>query len=88
MLRAISALTMAGFIALAAAAVPTRAEANPALVIPVVILGGVVLAVNTANARAHYAQAETIYVHPGIAARCQIVRERTSLGWRKVRVCG
>ena len=88
MLRAITALTTAGFIALAAAAVPTRAEANPALVIPAVIVGGVVLAVNTANARAYYAQAGTVYVHPGVAARCQIVRERTSVGWRRVKVCG
>jgi hypothetical protein len=88
MLRAVTALTTAGFIALATAAVPTRAEANPALVIPAVLVGGVVLAVTTANARAYYAQAGTAYAHPAVAARCQMARERTSVGWRRVRVCG
>ena len=88
MLRTITALTMVGFTALAAAAVPTRVEANPAWVIPVAIVGGVVLAASVANARAyHYAPEGSVYVQPRIAARCQIVRERTSVGWRRVKIC-
>jgi hypothetical protein len=88
MLKAITALTTVGVIALAAAAVPTRTEANPVLLIPAVIVGGVAVAASTANARAHYARSRTIYVNPDVAARCQIARERTSAGWRKVKVCG
>jgi hypothetical protein len=88
MLKAITALMTVGVIALAAAAVPTRTEANPILVIPAVIVGGVVVAASTANARAHYPEGRTVHVSPDVAARCQIARERTSVGWRKVQICG
>ena len=88
MLRAITSFTRAGVIALAVAAVPTRTEANPVVVIPAVIIGAAVLAASTANARAHYAQTTTAYVDPRATARCQVARERTAVGWRKVRVCG
>ena len=87
MSRAITALTMAGVIALATAAVPTRAEANPVWIVPAVIIGGFVVAASAANARAYYAPEGTVYVRPRVATRCQIVRERTSAGWRRVKVC-
>jgi hypothetical protein len=84
MWRTITLLTMA----LAVAAVPARVEANPALVIPAVIVGGLVLTANTANARAYaYTRGDSVYVQPRVAARCQVMRERTPTGWRKIEIC-
>jgi hypothetical protein len=82
MWRTITLLTMA----LAVALVPARVEANPVLVIPAVFVGGLVLTASSANARA-YARSNSVYSQPRVAARCQVVRERTSAGWRKVEIC-
>ena len=93
MVRTLTALTAAGAIALATVSLPTRAEANPAWLIPALIVGGVVVvAASAASANAYYAPgyyapAGSVYVQPRVASRCHIVRERTPIGWHKVRVC-
>ena len=88
MARILTTLVAAGAIALATVSVPSKAEANPAWLIPALIVGGVVVAASAASANAYYAPAGAVYVQPRVAAtRCHIVRERTSSGWRRVKVC-
>ena len=93
MARILTTLVAAGAIALATVSVPSKAEANPTWLIPALIVGGVVVAASAASANAYYAPgyyapAGAVYVQPRVAAtRCHIVRERTSSGWRRVKVC-
>jgi hypothetical protein len=89
MLKSVTGVLAAGAIALATVSVPSKAEANPGWVIPALIVGGVVLAASAAAAHPYYyAPAGAVYVQPRVASRCRIVRERTSRGWRRVRICG
>jgi hypothetical protein len=91
MKRGLTSMAVAASLAIVTASVPTKAEANPAWLIPALVIGGVVVAATAANAHAYapayYAPAGSVYVHPRVASRCQIVRERTARGWRRVEVC-
>ena len=91
MVKTLTALTAAGLIVAAAVSVPNKAEANPALLIPALIVGGVAVVAVTANANAnaYYAPAGTVYVQPRAQAvsNCHIVRERVAGGYRRVEVC-
>jgi hypothetical protein len=93
MWKTATALTAAGLVAVATVSVPNKAEATPAWVLPVAIVGGVAAvalgAAATANANAYYYQpAGTVYVQPRAQATCQIVRERTASGAiRRIEVC-
>jgi multidrug efflux pump subunit AcrA (membrane-fusion protein) len=92
MTRTLTALMTVGAVALAAISVPSKAQANPAWVIPALVVGGVVVAASVASANAYYAPGyyapgRSVYVHPRVAGRCHVVRERTSGGWRRVEVC-
>jgi hypothetical protein len=93
MVKTLTALAAAGVIATAAVSVPTKAEANPAWLVPVLIAGSVgavaLGAAANANANAYYAPAGTVYVQPRAQAvsSCHIVRERTAAGWRRIEVC-
>lgn len=90
MVKTLTALTAAGAIALATISVPNKAEAHPAWLVPAIVIGGVGViafaAVAQANANA-YGPGGTVYVQPRAQASCQIVRERTARGWRRVEVC-
>jgi hypothetical protein len=92
MWKTATALTAAGLVAVATVSVPNKAEATPAWVLPVAIVGGVAAvalgAAATANANAYYHPAGTVYVQPRAQATCQIVRERTASGAiRRIEVC-
>lgn len=93
MVKTLTTLAAAGLIATAAVSVPTKAEANPAWLVPVLIAGGVGVvalgAAANANANAYYAPAGTVYVQPRAQAvsSCHIVRERVPGGYRRVQVC-
>jgi len=70
-----------------------RAEAHPALLIPLIAAGIGGLAIGGAVASANHpyayevAPAGNVYVTPHAEAICHIVRERTLHGWRRVQVC-
>lgn len=92
MIKTLTALTAAGAIAVAAVAVPSKAEANPAWLVPVIVAGGIGVvalgAAANANANAAYGPSGSVYVQPRAQATCHIVRERTAGGgWRRVEVC-
>ena len=91
MKRTVTALAAAATIGLAATAAPTPASAYAWWVVPAVVAGGVV-AVGTgaaiANQQAYaYAPGGAVYVAPMAATNCEIVRERTRRGWRRVQIC-
>jgi hypothetical protein len=96
--KALIAVLAAGSVATATVAIPSKAEAYPAWVVPAIIgagVGGLVLggAAVAANNPPYYgysgpAYGGNVYVRPSAApARCYIARERVRGGWRKVQVC-
>jgi hypothetical protein len=100
MTRNLIALAAAGAIGAAGLAMPTKAEATPAWVVPVIIaagVGGLVLggaAVAASDpAYAYYGPGYgsprgSVYVRPtGYGPRCYWVRERTPWGPRDVEIC-
>lgn len=82
MLRFAKTMMAALAIALAMLAMPGKAEAGSGWVWPAVIVGGLAIwAISAHHAQAH----RVVYQRP--RAKCRIVRERTSSGYRRVEVC-
>ncbi len=95
MKKTLVALSAAAALGAATLTVPTSANAYPVWVIPAIIaagVGGVVVAgaaSSAAYADPYYGPRGTVYVQPTAprATGCYTARERTSQGWRRVRVC-
>jgi hypothetical protein len=95
MLRPVTTIAAAGALAVAALSVPTQANAFAPWIIPAIVIagvGGLAVGATVAHADSNayspgYAPGGAVYVQPRAAASCQIVRERTRNGWRRVQVC-
>jgi hypothetical protein len=96
MKKTLIALSAAATIGAGAIAAPTAANAYPAWIIPAIIaagVGGVVVAGAATSAayaddRYYAGTRGMVHVQPTAPSMgCYMARERTSQGWRRVRVC-
>jgi hypothetical protein len=86
MRKTLTAITAAGALAVATVSVPTQANALAEWVIPAIIVAGIGGAAVGTTVAANSPRG-SVYVQPRAEASCQIVRERTANGWRRVEVC-